>query len=61
MPDQRERSPYADPSGARPGNVQELWELCQPAGFDAHTSVCTNGLPDREKAVAFVKAVREVA
>lgn len=50
--------PVVAAGGLTPGNVDELWRLCRPAGFDAHTSVCVDGLPDRDRAVDFTRAVR---
>ena len=50
--------PVVVAGGLNPTNVADLWRLCQPKGFDAHTSVCSDGQPDRTKAKAFVEAVR---
>lgn len=53
--------PVIAAGGLRPDNVGALWDICQPAGMDAHTSVCTGGQPDRDKAIAFAKAVRALS
>lgn len=53
-------TPVVAAGGLTPENVAALWQLCQPAGFDAHTAVCTNGLPDEAKARAFVDAVKRL-
>ncbi|MFJ7441605.1 hypothetical protein ACIQW5_28860 [Methylorubrum thiocyanatum] len=55
------RKPVVVAGGLHPGNVALLWKLCRPKGFDAHTSVCTDGIPDREKSLAFAAAVRSLA
>jgi N-(5'phosphoribosyl)anthranilate (PRA) isomerase len=53
--------PVIAAGGLTPSNVSDLWRFCKPAGFDAHSAVCTNGLPDKEKAKAFVVAVRALS
>jgi len=53
--------PVVAAGGFTPGNVADLWRTCRPAGFDAHTSVCTDGLPDRAKSCAFATAVRALS
>lgn len=57
---ERATRPVIAAGGMTAGNVRALWDICRPAGFDAHTSVCTGGIPDREKAVAFSRAVRKL-
>lgn len=52
--------PVIAAGGLTPENVGNLWELCHPAGFDAHSAVCTDGQPDIEKSKAFVNAVRHL-
>lgn len=53
--------PVVAAGGLTPDNVAALWRLCQPQGFDAHTSVCIDGLPDRDRSIAFTRAVRALA
>lgn len=53
--------PVVAAGGLNPNNVAALWGLCQPRGMDAHTAVCTDGRPDREKSIAFAKAVRALS
>lgn len=53
--------PVVAAGGLTPDNVADLWALCRPAGMDAHTSVCTGGLPDLDKSRRFVAAVRALS
>ena len=39
-------------------NVADVWAICRPAGFDAHSAVCLEGVPNYERSKAFVDAVR---
>ncbi len=50
--------PVVAAGGFAPWNLEALWRSCRPRGFDAHTAVCTEGLPDRDKSIRFAKAVR---
>lgn len=53
--------PVVAAGGLNPDNVAALWDLCKPRGMDAHTAVCTDGRPDREKSIAFARAVRALS
>lgn len=57
----RAARPVIAAGGLTAENVGRVLESCQPAGFDAHSAVCTGGLPDAAKAKAFVDAVRRLA
>lgn len=54
-------APVVAAGGLSPENVADLWDQTRPAGFDAHTAVCTEGVPDEAKAVRFCDAVRALA
>ncbi len=42
-------------------NVSEVYNICKPSGFDAHSSVCKEGYPDLDLAKEFVQAVHSLA
>lgn len=51
--------PYFLAGGLTPENVKQAIETLSPYGVDASSSLETNGLKDKEKMAAFVKAVRQ--
>ena len=53
------KRPYFLAGGLTPDNVAEAIKEFQPFAVDASSSLETDGVKDREKMTAFVKAVRE--
>ena len=54
------RRPYLLAGGLDAGNVTQAIKTLRPCGVDVSSGIETEGVKDREKAVAFVAAVREV-
>ena len=54
------RRPYLLAGGLDAGNVTQAIKTLRPCGVDVSSGIETGGVKDREKAVAFVAAVREV-
>ena len=52
--------PYFLAGGLEPGNVTEAVEMLHPFAVDVSSGIETEGVKDREKMRAFVKAVRNV-
>ncbi len=43
--------------GMNSKNILDVYKICKPFGFDAHSSVCKDGYPDLELAKEFAQAV----
>ena len=53
------KRPYFLAGGLSPGNAREAVRLLQPYAVDVSSGIETDGLKDREKAAAFIAAVRK--
>lgn len=51
--------PYFLAGGLHPGNASKAVKECRPYAVDVSSGIETDGIKDKEKMIAFVKAVRE--